>query len=124
MWFSAALAVAAGLAAPRAVADCGSRLAPFDARLPFDDGPSQASEPPARRHNPAPGRCPCQGPDCRRLPAEPAPAPTAPTRLAPQEGAALPPAPAHYPGAASNRAGLGRLLTSLFAPSPLEPPPR
>jgi hypothetical protein len=123
------LAVAAGLSltAPRAAADCTThipRLGAYD--LPFPAGPLAAPHKDApRRPGPTPRRCPCEGPHCRQVPADPAPPPPAPPRSSPsQECAWLQGDPA--PSIAAGHAwGDGdRLLAPLFSPSPLERPPR
>ena len=124
-WVGATLALA-GLAvsAPRAAADCTTHLPSLSgASLPFDSGAWGGTRRTESRmaHSP----CPCRGPHCRSLPADPAPPPPAPPRSAPgQDWAWLqtPPAPCLAAGAAW--AGEGDPLTPLFSPSPLERPPR
>ena len=117
-WVGVVLAVTAGLSAPapRASADCATHLPSLGgARLPFAPGPGRDSRPAPR---------PCNGPNCQKVPADPAPPPAPPPVPCGDNWAWLqgPPAPPSAPGAA--RADEHRLLTPLFFPSPLERPPR
>jgi hypothetical protein len=129
-WVGAVLAVAAGLslAAPRAAADCATHMPHFGGPLPFaaDSGAWAAPhKEPVKRSDPAPRRCPCQGPNCGRLPADPTPPPPAPQPSSPsQDGAWVQAAPPPRPAAACDRAEDGRLLAPLCSPAPLERPPR
>lgn len=126
-WVGAALAVAAGLslAAPHAAADCATHLPHFGGPLPFDAGPVMAHKEPVRNPEPSPRHCPCHGPNCRRVPADPAPAPTAPPSTSPSHDVAWCEAAAPLSLSASRvRADGDTLLAPLFFPSPLERPPR
>ncbi len=131
-WVGLALAVAAGLAlsAPRAAADCASRLPLFGIpTLPFPVGPQRPQTP---HHTDAPKRsepnrppAPCNGPNCRKVPSDPTP----PTPVPPPS-----PHGEQWAWTDGSRTPLGgnraawvcgeTLLFPFFSPSPPEPPPR
>ena len=131
-WVGTVLAVAAGLAlsAPRADADCATRLPTLGMpALPFAGGPDR---PTATHHSDAPKRsepkrapAPCDGPNCRKLPADPTPpTPVPPPAPHGEQWAWVDASPSPLGGARAAWACGEMPLIPLFSPSPLERPPR
>ena len=118
-WIGTVLAVAAGLflSAPRASADdCATHLPSLGgAALPFASGPRSDSQPTP---------CPCHGPNCHKVPADPAPPPAPPPSSHGQESAWLPSSLAPSCAAGAALPAGDPLRTPFFSPAPLERPPR
>ena len=117
-WIGAVLAVAAGLSlsAPCASADCATHLPSLGgAALPFASGPRSDSRPTP---------CPCNGPNCHTVPADPAPPPVPPPSSHGHDSAWLQSVPVPSPAAEAAWPAGDPLRTPLFSPAPLERPPR
>ena len=105
-------------APPRAAADCGAHPPLLGAPpLPFAPGPD------ARRPDSRPAPCPCNGPNCHKVPSEPAPPPSAPPTYSHSQDLAWLPSRAPSPAAGAARPAGDPLLAPLFSPAPLERPP-
>jgi hypothetical protein len=125
-WIGIALAVAAGLsfAAPRANASCAASHVSFGVpALPFGESAEQAKTPQHSAPKPAP--CPCQGPHCHKVPADPtAPSPAPPHAAPGQDWAWSDSSYAPPPSAGAGWAREESLFRPLSSPSPIERPPR
>jgi hypothetical protein len=125
-WVGIAVAVTAGLciAAPRANASCAASHFSFGVpALPFGEGSEQAKTPQSSEPKPTP--CPCQGPHCHKVPADPTAPPPAPPRSTPGHDWAWVDSSYAPPQSPCVRWALGEgVFRPLSSPSPLERPPR